>query len=114
MIAADLVEQRPAKVLVVGGDGAMRHLPRATLASLFSPGDLVVAHDAATLPASLKGIHYPSGRPIEVRLAAWVDPGDFSQFIAIAFGTGDHHTPTEDRMLPPPLSPGDHLALLMS
>ena len=83
MIAADLVEQRSAKLLVVGGDGAMRHLPRAALASLFSPGDLVVANDAATLPASLKGIHYPSGRPIEVRLAAWISAGDLTQFIAI-------------------------------
>ena len=35
---------------------AMRHLPRTALASLFSPGDLVIANDAATLPASLQGI----------------------------------------------------------
>jgi S-adenosylmethionine:tRNA ribosyltransferase-isomerase len=111
MIAADLLEQHSAKLLIVGGDGVMRHLPRAALASLFSPGDLVVANDAATLPASLKGIHYPSGRPIEVRLAAWIYAGDLTQFIAIAFGAGDHHTPTEDRMLPPALSPGDRLAL---
>ena len=33
------------------------------------------------------------------------------QFTAIAFGAGDHRTRTEDRMSPPPLSPGDHLAL---
>jgi S-adenosylmethionine:tRNA ribosyltransferase-isomerase len=111
MIAADLVEQRSAKLLIVGGDGVMRHLPRAALASLFSPADLVVANDAATLPASLKGIHYPSGRPIEVRLAAWIYACDLTQFIAIAFGAGDHRTRTEDRMLPPPLSPGDRLAL---
>jgi S-adenosylmethionine:tRNA ribosyltransferase-isomerase len=111
MIAADLVEQRPAKLLVVGGDGAMRHLPRATLASLFSPGDLVVANDAATLPASLAGIHCPSGRPIEIRLAAWISAGDLTQFKAIAFGAGDHRTRTEDRMPPPHLSPGDRLAL---
>ena len=111
MIAADLVEQQPAKLLVVGGDGAMRHLPRAALASLFSPGDLVVANDAATLPANLNGIHHPSGRPIEVRLAGWISAGDLTQFIAIAFGAGDHRTRTEDRIPPPPLSPGDHLAL---
>jgi S-adenosylmethionine:tRNA ribosyltransferase-isomerase len=111
MIAADLVQQRSAKLLIVGGDGVMRALPRAALASLFSPGDLVVANDAATLPASLKGIHYPSGQPIEVRLAAWIYAGDLTQFIAIAFGAGDHRTRTEDRMLTPPLSPGDRLAL---
>jgi S-adenosylmethionine:tRNA ribosyltransferase-isomerase len=111
MIAADLVEQRSPKLFIGGGDGVIRHLPRAALASLFSPGDLVVANDAATLPASLKGIHYPSGRPIEVRLAAWISAGDLTQFIAIAFGAGDHRTRTEDRMPPPPLSPGDYLAL---
>ena len=49
----------------------MRHLPRAELASLFSAGDLVIANDAATLPASLHGTHCASGEPIEVRLAAW-------------------------------------------
>src|SRR5262249_9743210 len=110
MIAADQVEQRSAKLLIVGGDGDMRHLPRAALASLFSPGDLVVANDAATLPASLKGTHYPSSRPIEVRLAAWICAGDLTQFIAIAFGAGDHRTRTEDRVPPPPLSPGHRLA----
>src|SRR5262249_61472196 len=67
--------QRSPKLLIGGGDGVIRHLPRAALASLFGPGDLVVANDAATLPASLKGIHYPSGRPIEVRLAAWISAG---------------------------------------
>lgn len=111
MIAADQVEQRSAELLIVGGDGDMRHLPRAALASLFSPGDLVVANDAATLPAGLKGTHYPSSRPIEVRLAAWIYAGDLTQFIAIAFGAGDHRTRTEDRVPPPPLSPGDRLAL---
>ena len=99
MIAADLVEQRSAKLLIGGGDGVIRHLPRAALASLFNPGDLVVANDAATLPASLTGIHYPSGRPIEVRLAAWISAGDLTQFIAIAFGAGDYRTRTEDRRL---------------
>ena len=35
----------------------------------FEPGDVVVANDAATLPASLHGVHLPSGAEIEVRLA---------------------------------------------
>src|SRR5262249_5951118 len=112
MIAADIAEQRSAKLLIVGGNGVIQHLPRTALASLFSPGDLVVANDAATLPASLKGIHCPSGRQIEIRLAAWISAGDLTQFIAIAFGVGDYRTPTEDRRLPPPLSPGDRLALV--
>jgi len=111
MIGAKRPDRRSAKLLTVDADGGMRQLPRAALASLFSPGDLVIANDAATLPASLKGIHCASGEPIEVRLAAWVSIRDPTRFAAIAFGGGDHRTPTEDRMLPPSLSPGDRLTL---
>jgi S-adenosylmethionine:tRNA ribosyltransferase-isomerase len=111
MTTADSSDARSAKVLIVDSDGRIKHLPRAVLASLFSPGDLVIANDAATLPASLECIHFPSGKSIEVRLAAWVSVHDPTQFTAIAFGAGDHRTRTEDRMSPPPLSPGDHLAL---
>jgi S-adenosylmethionine:tRNA-ribosyltransferase-isomerase (queuine synthetase) len=46
-----------AKLLIVDSDGRIKHLPRAALACLFSPGDLVIANDAATLPASLECIH---------------------------------------------------------
>jgi S-adenosylmethionine:tRNA ribosyltransferase-isomerase len=70
-----------------------------------------VANDAATLPASLRGTHVASGAPIEVRLAAWMSLGDPTRFVAIAFGAGDHRTPTEQRPPPPSLSPGDRLAL---
>jgi S-adenosylmethionine:tRNA ribosyltransferase-isomerase len=86
-------------------------LPRGELASLFVAGDLVVANDAATLPASLHGTHQASGRPIEIRLAGWVAPADPSRFVALAFGAGDHRTRTEDRRSPPVLSPGDRLQL---
>ena len=55
MIAADRPGRRSAKLLAVDAGGRMRRLPRAALASLFSPGDLVIANDAATLPASLRG-----------------------------------------------------------
>ena len=89
----------------------MRHLPRTELASLLSPGDLVVANDAATLPASLHGTHCPSGEPLEVRLAAWVSVSDPTRFVALAFGAGDHRTRTEDRPPPPALSPDDRLSL---
>jgi S-adenosylmethionine:tRNA ribosyltransferase-isomerase len=109
MIRAKHPDRRSAKFLTVDADGGMRHLPRAALASFFSPGDLVIANDAATLPASLQGIHCPSGEPIEVRLAAWVSIRDPTRFAAIAFGAGDHRTRTEDRMLPPSVSPGDRL-----
>jgi S-adenosylmethionine:tRNA ribosyltransferase-isomerase len=111
MTTAGRRDSRSAKLLVIDADGGIRHLPRAQIASLFSPGDLVVANDAATLPASLTGTHGASGEPIEVRLAAWVSVRDPTRFIAIAFGAGDHRTRTEDRMPPPALRPGDHLAL---
>jgi S-adenosylmethionine:tRNA ribosyltransferase-isomerase len=57
----------------------------------------------------LKGVHRPSGEPIEVRLAAWVAFRDPARFVAIAFGAGDHRMRTEDRPPPPPLSAGDRL-----
>jgi S-adenosylmethionine:tRNA ribosyltransferase-isomerase len=40
---------------------------------------------------------------------AWVSVSDPTRFAAIAFGTGDHRTRTEERPLPPMLSPGDRL-----
>ena len=72
MTAADRIDRRFAKLLVADADGVISHLPRAALASLFQPGDLVVANDAATLPASLQGVHRPTGEPIEARLAGWL------------------------------------------
>ena len=111
MIAADSPARRPAKLLVVGADGNIHSTARRELASLFSPGDVVVANDAATLPASLFGTHAVTGEPIEVRLAGWITLGDPTRFVAIAFGAGDFRTRTEHRPLPPALSPGDRLAL---
>jgi S-adenosylmethionine:tRNA ribosyltransferase-isomerase len=111
MTTANGSSRQSAKLLVVGSDGRIRQLPRAALASLFSPGDLIVANHAATLPASLRGMHCPSGNSIEIRLAAWETIHDPTQFIAIAFGAGDHRIHTEDRISPPSLSPGDRLWL---
>ena len=111
MIAADSFDPASAKLLTVGADGAIRRLPRAALASLLKPGDLVVANDAATLPASLQGAVLPGGELIEVRLAAWVSIADPTRFVAIAFGAGDHRTPTEERARPPALAAGARLAL---
>jgi S-adenosylmethionine:tRNA ribosyltransferase-isomerase len=80
---------------------------------LLQPGDLVIANDAATLPASLSGIHRPSARSIEVRLAGRrsLDPTQVDCFTAVVFGAGDFRTRTEDRAAPPTLAPGDELAL---
>ncbi|HKN28367.1 MAG TPA: S-adenosylmethionine:tRNA ribosyltransferase-isomerase [Roseiarcus sp.] len=110
MTTADRIDRHLSKLLVVEAEGEIRHLPRAALASLFRPGDLVVANDAATLPASLQGVHRPSGETIEARLAAWVAFRDPARFVAIAFGAGDHRAPTEGRSPPPPLAAGDRLA----
>ena len=111
MKAGRPADRKSARILVVGADGEMESLPRTALASLFGRADAVIANDAATLPASLRGVHRRSGEPIEIRLAAWVSVGDPRRFDAIAFGDGDHRTRTEDRVPPPPLRPGDRLAL---
>ncbi|MEW9303959.1 S-adenosylmethionine:tRNA ribosyltransferase-isomerase [Labrys neptuniae] len=111
MIAAGNPEPGSARLLAVSNSGKIRHLPRSALSLLFNPGDLVVANDAATLPASLAGSHADSGRPLEVRLAAWVAAGDPRRFIAIVFGAGDHRMRTEDRPAPPQLLAGDKLEL---
>lgn len=110
MIAAERFDRRGGKLLVVSAQATMRRLARTMLASLFDPGDLVVANDAATLPASLKGVHIESLKPIEARLAAWLAPGDPTRFLAVMFGAGDHRIRTEDRPLPPPLTAGARLA----
>jgi S-adenosylmethionine:tRNA ribosyltransferase-isomerase len=111
MIAADHPDPSRAKLLSIGGSGEIRHLPRTALADLFRPGDLVVANDAATLPASLMGHHVASGAPIELRLAGWIAVGDPTLFIAIAFGAGDYRQRTEERLPPPALTPGDRLTI---
>src|SRR5262245_691504 len=111
MIRAKRPDRRSAKLLTIDAGGGMQHLPRTALSTLFSAGDLVIANDAATLPASLGGMHLASHEPIEVRLAAWVTARDPTRFIAIAFRMGDHRTRTEDRLLPPAFSRGDRLLL---
>ena len=115
MMAAVAPVQRPrdARLLAVDRFGLLSDHPRAALLDLLRPGDLVIANDAATLPASLRGIHIPSGDPIEVRLVGRrsLDPSDVCRFSAIVFGEGDFRTRTEDRPAPPPLRTGDRLAL---
>jgi S-adenosylmethionine:tRNA ribosyltransferase-isomerase len=109
MTIADRIDRKFAELLVADADGAIAHLPRAALASLFRPGGLVVANDAATLPASLQGVHCPTSEPIEARLAGWDSFRDPTRFVAVVFGAGDHRMLTEDRPSPPPLSAGDRL-----
>jgi S-adenosylmethionine:tRNA ribosyltransferase-isomerase len=109
--AAEASDPCAAKLLLVEASGEIRRLPRAALSALFDPGDLLVANDAATLPASLSGTHAPSGGEIEIRLAGWIEFRDPTRFVAVAFGAGDHRSRTEDRPPPPRLAAGDRLLL---
>ena len=115
MIAATAADQRAtgARLLVVDEDGRISHHARTAFLDFVRGGDLVIANDAATLPASLFGIHDPTGRAIEVRLAgrASLLPEDVARFTAVVFGSGDFRTPTELRLLPPRMDPGDSLRL---
>ena len=115
MIAAQAAEQRPpdAKLLVVDSKRNLIHVPRSAFVEFLRANDVVIANDAATLPASLTGVHQQSGKTIEVRLAGRpsLDPMDVKRFSAVVFGEGDFHMRTEDRPLPPPLSIGDRLLL---
>jgi S-adenosylmethionine:tRNA ribosyltransferase-isomerase len=115
MKPATQARQRPrdARLLLIDAQGGMRQAARASLPEWLRAGDLVVANDAATLPASLSGSHMRSGLPIEVRLAGRRSLAlhDAQDFTAIVFGAGDHRTRTEDRVAPPELCRGDGLAL---
>src|SRR2546426_10997759 len=115
MLAASQPAQRPpqAKLLVVDARGRIKHLPRSALVDLLRPGDHGIANAAATLPASLRGMHVPTGERIEVRLAGRpsLAVDDVSDFSAVVFGAGDFRTRTEDRPPPPRLAPSDRLAL---
>lgn len=114
MIAAHQPVQRPrdARLLVVDSRGRINQAPRSRLLDFLRPGDVVIANDAATLPASLQGVHLGSGAPIEVRLAGGssLAATGVHRFSAVVFGSGDFRTRTEDRPLPPNLKAGDHLA----
>lgn len=115
MIAARRAVQRPgdAKLLAVSARGELTHRPRRDLPSLLARGDLVVANDAATIPASLAGVHLRTGRAIEARLAQRrsLDSRDVLRFTAVLFGEGDWRTRTEDRRAAPRVAIGDTLQL---
>jgi len=115
MLAANSAVQRPmdAKLLVVDSQRNLIHVPRTAFVEFLRPNDLVIANDAATLPASLSGVHQQTGKTIEVRLAGRrsLNAMDVKTFSAIVFGEGDYHLRTEDRPQPPTLQPGDTLVL---
>ena len=107
--------QRPpeTRLLVIDAAGRMRQVPRADFVTMLRRGDLAIANDAATLPASLHGNHVTTGAAIELRLAGWPSAilDDPRRFHAIVFGAGDYRQRNEDRSPPPLLQPGDRLAL---
>jgi len=115
MIAAPLPIQRPAdaKLLVVDGRGRVTHRSRSRFVDLLRCGDLVVANDAATMPASLRGEHLRSGQPVEVRIAGRdsLAAESIRSCIAVVFGRGDFHVRTEERPMPPKMDGGDVLTL---
>jgi S-adenosylmethionine:tRNA ribosyltransferase-isomerase len=115
VIPAGIATQRPldARLLVIDEWGAVTHRARTDFPALVGEGDLVVANDAATLPASLAGIHVPTGGAVEVRLAGRDSllPRDVTRFTAVVFGAGNFRTPTEHRPAPPALHAGDQLRL---
>jgi len=86
------------------------------LGSILRSGDLLVVNDAATLPASLRGLR-EDGTPFEVRLLAHepVELHDDShgdaatRWRAVLFGRGDWRQRTEDRPAPPRLVPGERV-----
>jgi len=115
MIAGSIPIQRRrhAKLLVIDNNARIVHAPQSAFADFLRRFDVVVANDAATLPASLAGVHEPTGEAIEVRLAGIrsLHGDDMAHFVAIVFGAGDFHTRTERRPFPPPLRSGDGLVL---
>jgi S-adenosylmethionine:tRNA ribosyltransferase-isomerase len=115
MIPASVAAQRPldARLLVIDAAGGITHHARSDFPALLRRGDVIVANDAATLPASLSGVHVPSGSAVEVRLAGRDSllPRDVTRFTAVVFGAGDFRTPTEHRAPPPVLHPGDAFRL---
>jgi S-adenosylmethionine:tRNA ribosyltransferase-isomerase len=100
-------------MLCLDAKGKLHHRSRSQFASLLRRDDLIVANDAATIPASLSGYHGSTGSPVEVRLAGRrsLRVEDVTQFSAVVFGAGDFRTRTEDRPAPPVLRSGDRLHL---
>ncbi|MBI1211128.1 MAG: S-adenosylmethionine tRNA ribosyltransferase [Alphaproteobacteria bacterium] len=109
MIAANR-PQSGSRLLSLDAQGLLREVSATQLPRLLRRGDVVVANDAATLPASFHGVHLPTGEAIEVRLAGKLDD-DAARFVAIVFGAGNYRTRTEHRAPPPLLRAGDRLLL---
>lgn len=104
---------RGTRMLVIDDCGRIRHHHATDFPMLLQRGDLVVANDAATIPASLRGVHVPTGGAVEVRLAGRrsLAADAVKRFTVVLFGAGDYRTPTELRELPPAPGVGDELLI---
>jgi S-adenosylmethionine:tRNA ribosyltransferase-isomerase len=97
-------DARSTRLLIVDpGSGAIEDRPIGALRLLLREGDLLVVNDAATLPASLRGI-VGTGAEVEARLIGQNDDGSWS---AVLFGAGDWRVRTEDRPSPPRVNVGE-------
>lgn len=115
MIAARAPRARSdePRMLIVHPDGTLQHAMRRALIDFAAAGDVVVANDAFTAPASLAAVHVRTGETVELRLAATrsTDMRDLTRCVAVVFGAGDFHLRTEDRGPPPRLAAGDGLLI---
>lgn len=108
MMPASWPRQAPLEerlLLVNPSRARWSHHVVGNLPDLLRPGDLLVANDAATIPASLFTTTERKDA-VEIRLATTTDECTWQ---AVLFGAGDWHTRTEERAAPPPLAPGDVL-----
>jgi S-adenosylmethionine:tRNA ribosyltransferase-isomerase len=98
---------------ITSNPSLIRHASARELTELLRPGDLLVVNRSATIPSSFHGTHKPSKKSIEIRLASFrgASPGDLSSWHAIAFGSGDWRTPTENRASPPELKVADMISI---
>ncbi len=99
-------DARATRLLVV--DPARPGFVEGTIGELrawLRAGDLLVVNDAATLPASLRGVT-AAGEPVEARLAGREGDGCWR---AALFGAGDWRRRTEDRPAPPRVGAGEVL-----
>jgi S-adenosylmethionine:tRNA ribosyltransferase-isomerase len=96
------IERRPSHSV----PGARLHR-FADLPQLLRAGDLVVVNDAATLPASFRGVT-AGGEVFELRLSS---PPVDARLTGVLFGAGDWRTRTEHRSPPPRVAVGERVTL---
>ena len=108
------VRRDHVRLLVVDrATGSVGHHRFHELPWLLEPGDLLVANDSRTLPASLLG-HTAKAAPLEVRLAAQDGEGSGERWAALVLGVPVGHpdpalVPTDARPEAPALEAGERL-----